>query len=130
MMHASALLHQPLPMPPVAPGVRRVTASSTLVWYTSLRLRVIQQHPTEGTLHKQVNYKPKHEDTHTRGPKQVRQNPATKAHTLMATPLTVDTANALLRLPPPPRESTGEGAYLLLVSPPPPPGDPSMTGRL
>ena len=44
MVHATAM----------ARGARKTTASSTPVWYTSLRWKVVQQHPTEDTLLEQV----------------------------------------------------------------------------
>ena len=69
MMHATTLLRQSLPMPPMAPGTRRWATSSTPVWYTSLCRKVVQQHPTEDTLHKQVNYKPKQQAKRKHGPK-------------------------------------------------------------
>ena len=46
--------------------------ASTAVWYTSLRRKVIQQHPTEDTIRTQVNYKPKGQDNHAPGLKRAR----------------------------------------------------------
>ena len=83
-----------------APGARRSTTTSTPMWYTPLRRKAIQQHPTADTLRMQVNYKPKRQDKHARGPKRARQTPVFKAHELLKRPITSGAANALLRLLP------------------------------
>ena len=86
---------------------------------------VIQQHPTEDTLRKQVNYEPKRQAKHNHGPKRAGPNPRTKAHTLMTQSLTVDTANALMQLLPrlSPRRADGSSPPYL---PPPPPHPTSL----
>ena len=68
------------------------------VWYTSLRRIVVQQHPTENTQRKQVNYKSKRRGKRKHRPKRAGHNPRMKAQTLMTQTLNMNTANALLRL--------------------------------
>ena len=69
---------------------------------------------------------PKRRDKQARGPKRESQNPATKAHKLLQGPVTIDTANMLLRLlpHPPPLESLQVRERILSMSPrsPPPAG--------
>ena len=71
-----------------------------------------------------MNYNPKQQEKHKRGPKRERPNPKAKAHTLMTQSLTVDTANALLRLlphlSPPESQRVPECISSLSTMPPPP----------
>ena len=126
IIQATTLLRQSLTMPPTAPGARRIATASTPIRYMSLRRKAIQQHPTDDTLRTRVNYKPKRRDKHARGPKRESQMPVTKAHKLLQGPVTIDTANALLRLLPhlPPLDSHQVREWFLSMGtgPPPPSG--------
>ena len=116
--YATTLRRQSLTMHPTAPGTRRSATASTPVWYTSLRQKAIQQHPADDTLRTQVNYKRKRRDKHAWGPKRASRRPATKTHKLLQGRVTIDTANALLRLLPhlPPLEGHQVREQILSMS--------------